>query len=1077
MLKSIFRLALLVLCIHTTLSAQVAFTFKEWEDPSVIELNKEAPRATSIPYMHSDDVFTDDYSRSPWHKSLNGTWKFQYVEQPEQVIQNFWAYDHRDIDWKSIQVPGNWEMQGYGVPLYSNFIYQFPINPPFIDHSHNPVGMYRTRFQVPSNWNGREVILNFGSVSGAMYVWVNGKAVGFSKVSKTAAEFNITPYLQKGTNVLACQVLRWHDGSYMEDQDMWRMSGLERDVMLYARNQNSIQDFFVKTNLDDKFQQGVVSATVDVRSFKDAFNQNFGVTLEIFDKNKTSVFKQEKKINNERGSKINSLAFEGIVKSPAQWSAEFPNLYTTVITLKDGKSGQVLDVVGSKVGFRRVEIKNGSLLVNGKRILAKGVNRHEHDPDKGKYCSRDLMIKDIVIMKQFNLNTCRASHYPNDPLWYKLCDEYGLYVIDEANIESHGLGAEFQFFYDKSIHPSYDPKWYEAHRDRWRRLVERDKNHACIIIWSPGNECGDGPIFKEGYEWMKKRDNTRPIMSEQAGEGANTDIVAPMYPWIPDMEAYAANKKVVGGEKWTLNSKPPMVDDPKTKPYIMCEYAHAMGNSTGNFQKYWDIMLGSKNMQGGCIWDWVDQGIRYTAPWGKGTGMVYGGDLGGHNRYTDYNFVCNGVVDADRNPHPGLWEVKKVYQNIVFKAEDLAAGKISITNYSSFTNLRDYDFSYELSTNGAPAERQPFAFECPPGETKTVQLTLPMFKLMPGTEINLNLYANQRQATLALPAGHEVAKEQFAYTGSYFSRNFDNGGSLKIEKSADMLKFSSGDIAGAFNTKNGEWAAYTHKGNNVFWSFFYGGPKAFPDPYFWRAPTDNDFGNNFPNYASIWRSGHVNRKVKKVTAGEQSKAGIEIKVEYRLTDVQADYTLTYFIQNDGSVRVQAAIDLGTGSELPDMGRFGMRLLLPRSTDQLEYYGRGPWENYNDRNTGSSLGVYANDVANELTRGYIRPQENANHTDTRRIKLTNKQGYGIEIEGTQPLSFSALPYLTEDLDEGMVKRNRHVMDLVERPFVAVHVDLKQRGVGGDNSWGAQPHDQYRVTEKKMEYGYVIRAIGQ
>ncbi len=1072
---SILSLVLLSL----SLEGQVSLSFKEWQSPVTVEVGKLPPRATMMHYAAAADVFADAYDRSPWFQSLNGNWKFHYADRTSARPEVFHEENFRDGDWPSIPVPSNWEMQGWGIPIYTNFIYPFPPNPPFVDPAHNPVGSYRTRFEVPAHWDGRQTILHFGSVSGAMYVWVNGKAVGFSKVAKTPAEFDITPYLKPGVNLLCCQVIRWHDGSYMEDQDMWRLTGIERDVYLYAKGELSVQDFFLKTGLDDQYTNGTVAATVDLRPLTSKVIPDVAVALEIFDAARTRIFSQEKKV--KAGTQV---SFIGQVMKPQQWSAEFPNLYTAIITVKDA-TGKVIESTGGKVGFRRVEIKNGSLLVNGKRILVKGVNRHEHDPDRGKVPTRDLMVKDIVTMKQFNINTCRSAHYPNDPLWLKLCDELGMYVIDEANIESHGMGAEFQFFLkaDKSNHPAYDPQWKAAHHDRWQRMFERDKNHACNIVWSLGNECGDGPVFAEGYRWLKSKDNTRPVVSEQAGEGANTDIVTPMYPYMYDMKAYASNQKIVGarfineGGAWKPNPKPELAPDKKTRPYILCEYSHAMGNSSGNFQEYWDVILGSDNMQGGCIWDWVDQGIRYKDHWNRGEYFVYGGDLGSHNFYTDLNFVCNGVVDADRNPHPGLWEVKKVYQNVHFKADDLSAGQIAVFNHFNFTNLREYDFRWELLNNGVKTADGAFTVDCLPGQMTKVKLNLPVFKLAAGTEMTLNLSAHQRTATAALPTGHEIARAQFAYGGNYFTKNATSEGALQITKTAGQVAFRSGDIAGTFDAATGEWTSYTRKGVNVFWAFPYGGPKAFPDPYFWRAPTDNDFGNNFNNYANIWRSAHVNRQVKKVTVGEQGKDGQPIKVEYRLTDIRADYTLEYLIQNDGSVRINASIDLGEDAQLPDMGRFGMRLLLPKSAEQLEYYGRGPWENYADRNTAAHLGVWKNSPMREFTRGYIRPQENGYHTDVRNLRLTDVNGSGIEIEGLQPLGFSALPYLTEDLDEGAVKKNRHVGELVERPFVAVHIDLKQRGVGGDNSWGAQPHDQYRIFDKKMQYGFVVKAVGR
>jgi beta-galactosidase len=1044
--------------------AQINFTFKEWQDPAIVAVNKEPARATAMAYAKADDVFADQYTRSPWFRSLNGRWKFNYVDQTEKRPTTFFRDDFRDGQWADIAVPSNWEMQGWGIPIYTNFVYPFPPTPPLIDPKHNPVGSYRTRFTVPENWTGREVILHFGSVSGAMYVWVNGRAVGFSKVAKTPAEFNITPYLRKGSNLLCCQVIRWHDGSYLEDQDMWRLTGIERDVMLYARGKTHIDDFFVKGGLDDSYTNGTVDASVTVKGAGTST-----VMLEIFDKTRSKVFSQE-----QRGG-AGTFNFKGTVPKPAQWSSEAPNLYTTVITLKNS-AGQVLEATGCKTGFRRVEITDGVFRINGQRALVKGVNRHEHDPETGKAAlTREDMIRDITLMKQNNINTCRSSHYPNDPLWLKLCDEYGLYVVDEANIESHGLGAEFQHFIDKPKHPSYDPLWFPAHHDRTRRCVERDKNYPCIVAWSLGNECGNGPVFFETYKWIKERDNTRPVMSEQSGIALNTDIITPMYPTPQEMALSAADptqRKVPTSFSAGGSGQP----NEKIRPVILCEYAHAMGNSTGNFQKYWDVILspGNKYLQGGCIWDWVDQGVRYNDRY-KGSYFLYGGDLGSQDFYTDYNFVCNGLVDADRNPHPGLYEVKKAYQDIYFRNLDWSNGEVTVYNYFNFTNLRDYDFRWEMLMNGKKSMEGKFTVDCAPGQTAKARIDVPTFKLAPGTELSLTIYALQRTATATIPAGHEVAREQFAGSGDYFSKNYDLGGTLETNQQGDELRFTSGPTSGTFNTKTGDWTAYNYQGKPVFWSFFYGGPKAFPDPYFWRAPTDNDFGNNFQQYAGIWRTAHVNKQLRRVRVGDKKAEGLPITVEYRLHDVQANYTVTYLIQNDGAVRIDAAMGIDAKAEMPEMGRYGMRLLLPRSTDNLSYFGRGPWENYADRNTASLLSIWTDKAANQYTQTYIRPQENGYHTDTRWIRLVDNDGIGLEIEGLQPLSFSAMPYLTEDFDDGATKKQRHTGDMVQRPFVAVHVDLKQRGVGGDNSWGAQPHEEYRLTGREWRYGYVVRAI--
>nr|MCU0388928.1 DUF4981 domain-containing protein [Chitinophagaceae bacterium] len=718
----------------------------DWENPTLIEVNKEQPHASFMLYANAADAKKDDYNSSPFYKSLNGTWKFVYAATPAERIVDFYSEKVNTSAWNDIPVPSNWEMKGYGTPIYTNIIYPFPRNPPFVGND-NPVGTYRKEFSVPDAWEGQEVLLHFGSITGCAFVYVNGQKVGMSKVSKTAAEFNITKYLRKGSNLLAVQVFRWHDGSYLEDQDFWRMSGIERDVFIYAMPKVTIWDFFLKAGLDAQYKNGLFSAEVILRKFEGASLQKGSVSVAITDKQGKILFSEEQKFS-ATGETLPVLNFKGTVVNPLKWSAEFPNLYDCIITLKNEK-GEPLNYTGARIGFRTIEIKNAQLLVNGIATYVHGVNRHEHDEVEGHVTTRALMIKDLRLMKQFNINAIRLSHYPNDPLFYKLCDEYGFYVVDEANIESHGMGAELQGSFDKSVHVAYRPEWAEAHLDRHRRMVERDKNHPSVIIWSLGNECGNGPVFYDAYKWIKQRDNTRPVQFEQAGENENTDIVCPMYPRIRDMKKYAE-------------------DNTKTRPYIMCEYSHAMGNSNGNFREYFDIIRNSRHMQGGFIWDWVDQGIKKQTPDGR-TYWAYGGDLGGYMLYNDENFCANGLVAADRTPHPGLYEVKKVYQKIEFKAKDLAAGIITISNLYDFTNLDQYNFRWELMRNGVKTESGTFSVQLAPHKETDVTLTLPSLTAEPGAEYFLNLYATISNASTNefMPVGHEIAREQLHFRGDF----------------------------------------------------------------------------------------------------------------------------------------------------------------------------------------------------------------------------------------------------------------------------------------------------------------------
>ncbi len=1014
----------------------------DWENPELYELNKEKPHAAFMLFGNQQDVMTDDYSRSPYYQSLNGSWKFTYVDKHADRITDFYRTDLDISKWNDIAVPSNWELKGFGIPIYTNIVYPHPKTPPFIGPN-NPVGTYRKEFTIPDNWSGKEVLLHFGSITGCAFVYVNGEKVGMSKVAKSPAEFNITKYLQRGKNLLAVQVFRWHDGSYIEDQDFWRLSGIERDVFLYATPSATIWDFFLKSDLDAQYKNGLFSADISLRNFTNSKQKEAIVSIDILDKTGKKIFSRQQQVLLS-GDSMQQIHVEGKIVNPLKWNAETPNLYSCVITLKSG-TDEIY--AGSKIGFRKVEIKNAQLHVNGVPVYVKGVNRHEHDDINGHVPTRELMLKDIQLMKQFNINAVRTSHYPNDVLWYKLCDEYGLYLVDEANIETHHMGATLQGWFDSTKHPAYLPQWAAAHMDRIERLVERDKNHPSVIIWSMGNECANGKVFHDAYLWMKQRDKSRPVQFEQAGQDWNTDIVCPMYPDMNSMKRYAA-------------------DNTQTRPYIMCEYSHAMGNSNGNFREYWDVIMSSKHMQGGFIWDWVDQGLKTTDSNGK-TFWAYGGDLGGFYLQNDENGVADGLVSSDRTPDPGLYEVKKVYQNIQFSAKDIATGVITIKNSFDFTNLDQYNFKWQLIRNGETIKEESFNAEIAPHQQKDITLAIPMIKAVEGTEFYVNIIATTKKATGLVAAGHEIAMEQFKSGGDYFAKSKTTNGALQIKKEEGKLSFQSGNISGEVDLKNGTVRNYKSKEGMQL--------NRFPEPYFWRAPTDNDFGNDMPSKLGIWRNADVNRKVKTVTAGEQTANGVSIKVVYELTGIAVPYTLEYFIQNDGSIQVTASMDM-TGRDLPELPRFGMRMQLPEQFSNLQYYGRGPWENYSDRNEAAFIGTYKDDVKNQFYKGYIRPQESGYKTDVRWLSLTNSAGVGLLIEGVQPICFSATNYSVEDLDPGMTKKQQHPTDLKPGGRVQLHIDLKQRGVGGDNSWGQLPHDQYRLLDKKYTYSYIIRLAG-
>ncbi|MAW93760.1 MULTISPECIES: glycoside hydrolase family 2 TIM barrel-domain containing protein [unclassified Leeuwenhoekiella] len=1017
-----------------TCFASLAQEVNEWENPLVYERNKLEPHTDFIAYTNQKDARADVFSISPYYQSLNGTWKFNFVKKPEDRPQDFYETNFDDSNWDSISVPSNWELEGFGIPIYTNIDYPFPKNPPFVDNSYNPVGTYRRSFEIPETWDDKEVILNLSSVSGYARVFINGKEAGMTKVAKSPSEFDITSLLAKGKNKLAIQVFRWHDGSYLEDQDFWRLSGLEQDVFLYALPKTSIWDFFLKAGLENNYKDGVFNASVSLTNFDNAA-QSGSLQLEIIPANASKpVYSATKKFTTAE----TPLNFQTTIKNVKSWSAETPNLYDVVLTLKNA-AGKTLMLTSEQIGFRKIELKNAQLLVNGMPVLIKGVNLHIHDDVKGHVPSREVMLKDLKLMKQNNINAVRTSHYPQNPLWYKLCDQYGMYLVDEANIESHGMGANVHAVKNKDRHPAYQPEWFPSQMDRIQRLVERDKNHPSVIIWSLGNECGNGIFFPQAYDWVKERDTTRLVQFEQANEERNTDVVCPMYPTIDYMREYAAATD-------------------KYRPYIMCEYAHAMGNSTGNFTEYWDIIRSSDQMQGGFIWDWVDQGIKTEDD--MGTYWAYGGDLGGLNFQNDENFCANGLVSSNRTPHPALEEVKMVYQNVQFDF-DKESKKLSVFNEFDFTNLKEYQFKWELLEDGKVIETENFSIAAAPHTSGSAKIKLP--KLDADAEYLLNVNAFTKTATALVPAGHEIAKAQFSLTEPIFATTKTNQ-NLKVKTEGNQLVFDSGSIHGTFDLKTGMFKSYTNGKITL---------EGLPQPYFWRAPTDNDFGNNMPEELNIWRSAHSNVTLQDVKVEKQTEAGLPIEVTYHLNDIDLPYTLAYVIQNDGSIRVTAKLDL-KAKKLPELPRFGMRMQLPAGFDNLEYYGRGPEENYADRNSAAFIGIYKAQV-DSLKMPYIRPQEYGYHTDTRWLKLTDASGRGIEVEGLQPLSFSALPIKTEALDPGETKKNQHPTNLRYRDETTLHIDLAQRGLGGDTSWGAYPHPQYQLTKDGYSYSYMLKLI--
>lgn len=1022
----------------------------EWEDPEVFEINRAYPHASF--YRHASAaaaLMADGYEFSPFYKSLNGRWKFHWVKKPSERPSFFYQNDYDVSGWPEIKVPANWELEGYGIPIYTNIEYPFPQNPPYVGHDYNPVGSYKRSFTVPEGWKNKEVYLHFGGVRSAMYIWVNGKMVGYNEGSKTPAEYLITPYLKEGENSLAVEVYRWSDASYLEGQDFWRLSGIERAVYLFATNKVTMRDFRVVANLDDTYQNGQFSLTLDYRNTSGADATGYLAEAKLMDGD-TEILSFNKKVDIQAGEE-SQLPLKEIVPGVKKWSAETPNLYTLLITLTDNK-GEFVEAISSKVGFRRIEITNSQFLVNGVPIYLKGVNLHDHDPNTGHVVSKELTILDLKRMKEFNINAIRCSHYPKNDFFYRLCDQYGFYVIDEANIETHGMGATNQGLDEdkerQAIHPAYRPEWKAMHLDRTIRMYERDKNFPCIVTWSLGNEAGNGENFFATYQWLKAHDTTRPVQYEGATRYENTDIQAPMYARIPHLVEYAENEPV--------------------RPLILCEYAHAMGNSVGNLQDYWEVIEKYEVLQGGFIWDWVDQGLSTTNAQGQHY-YAFGGDLGGQKLQNDNNFCLNGLVNPARLPHPSLFEVKKVYQYIKFKDFNQKTGELTIYNGYDFIDLSPFLIRWKLLENGVEkANGSLEQIDLEARSTQTVSIALP--SLQKGKEYHLQLSATHRHSTPLLEAGHEVAIESFPlepFQAASFAANTDQA--LRMVQQEEQLVVQGQQFKAIFDKKTGLLHTLDYGFGNVL--------QAPIRPNFWRAPTDNDFGFNMPEKMAVWKAATQQQSLQSFTVqkGETSKnGGIKVTTTYALDSIAGQLTLAYSINGQGEILVSNTLS-EIADTLPKIPRLGNNLILKYPFHQVEWYGRGPHENYQDRNTGALVGRYAKEVS-ELMHAYIRPQENGYRTEVRELSFTDKKGNGILFAAVDELlSFSAHHQLNSDFDEGEKKIQRHDFDVPFRALVNVNIDYKQMGVGGDTSWGAMPHDAYMIFPGSYDYSFIIRPI--
>ena len=1006
-----------------------AQTFQEWRNPEINAVNRAPMHTNYFAFENADAAKKANKKQSTNYMTLNGTWKFNWVKDADSRPTDFWKTGFNDKGWDDLQVPAVWELNGYGDPIYVNVGYawrnQFQNNPPEVPTENNHVGSYRREIVVPASWNGKDIIAHFGSVTSNMYLWVNGRYVGYSEDSKLEAEFDLTPYLKPGQkNLIAFQVFRWCDGSYLEDQDFFRYSGVGRDCYLYARNKKRIQDIRVTPDLDAAYQNGSLSINLDLKG-------SGKVDLELVDT-------QGKQVATATANKSGLVTMN--VENPKKWSAETPYLYTLRASMQGSN-----EVIPVKVGFRKIELKGDQILVNGKAVLFKGADRHEMDPDGGYVVSPERMLQDIQIMKQFNLNAVRTCHYPDDNLWYDLCDQYGIYVVAEANIESHGMG-----YGEKTL--AKNPSYKKAHLERNQRNVQRGFNHPSIIFWSLGNEAGDGPNFEQCYQWIKAEDPSRACQYEQARQKDHTDIFCPMYYGYEGMEKYGQRTDA-------------------TKPLIQCEYAHAMGNSQGGFKEYWDLIRKYPNLQGGFIWDFVDQSCRWK---GKDGVMIYayGGDF---NRFdaSDNNFCDNGLISPDRVPNPHMYEVGYFYKNIGTPPADLSKGEVNVFNENFFRDLSAYYMEWQVLKDGKII-RTGRVDDLKIAPQETAKITLNIGKTCTCKEWLLNVSYKLKNREGLLPAGFTVAKNQLTLN-DYKAPSMDlknvettNVATVVpqiIDNQYHYLIVKGNNFVAEFNKQNGYLSKYAVDGTEMLKE------GAALTPNFWRAPTDNDMGAGLQNKYAAWK----NPGLKLVSLNSKTENDqIVVNAEYDMKNVSAKLYLTYVINNEGAIKVTQKMTADKNATVSPMFRFGMQMQMPKCFETVEYYGRGPVENYSDRNHSTDLGIYRQSV-NEQFYSYIRPQETGTKTDIRWWKQLNAGGNGLKVVGDAPFSASALHYTICSLDDGEQKDQRHSPEVQKADLTNLIIDKAQMGLGCVNSWGALPLPQYMLPYGDYEFTFILTPV--
>ena len=1016
-------------------SGALAQSESRWQNVNINQQNREPRRANFFAFENLEKAQSFDKKKSANYLSMEGMWKFNFVKDHNKRPANFFALKYDDSQWKDFPVPGLFELNGYGDATYKNIGYawatQFDPNPPYISELNNYTGSYRRTFELPKDWKGKDVYFHVGSATSNLTLWVNGKYVGYSEDSKVAAEFNISKYLKPGKNLIAMQVMRWCDGSYFEDQDFWRFTGIAREVYLYARPKLHAADIRLNAALENNYQDGVLNYKVSLKGGK----TDVAITL---------CDKDGKQIAQATGA-------QGVIKVPKvnAWTAETPYLYKAYITLKN-KQGAA-EVIPQKVGFRNVEIKNAQLLVNGQPVLVKGADRHEMDPDGGYVVSLERMIQDIKIMKQLNINAVRTSHYPCDPRWYDLCDEYGIYITAEANLESHGMGYE-----EKSL--AKFPEYIVPHIERNEGNVKPLINHPSVIVWSLGNESGYGVNFEKAYDWVKACDTTRPAQYERGGYDSKTDIHCPMYIGYEESESYCKSNG--------------------TKPYIQCEYAHAMGNSEGGFKEYWDLIRKYPKYQGGYIWDFVDQGLRDKSPITGKEIFTYGGDYG---RYpaSDYNFNCNGILAPNRRLNPHAYEIQYVLQNVWIKDFDAENGSFNVYNENFFKNIDDLNLTATLFANGVKLTTVaiPDTKGIAPQATKLVKSEALKSAIEKAEaehateEITINFAFASDGSQPLVDKGQVMARQQIVLNGYEFDKvdaPANTGSKIEIEETNSYVKVSAERMSVTIGKKTG-MIDYLDVDGEPMLKF-----RESMTPEFWRAPTDNDYGASLQKKMRVWKNPQMNLKSFDKS---ESKDSVVLTANFEMPEVKAELMLRYRINAAGEVAVTEKMTTDKEAKVADLFRYGMQLQMPASFSKLEYYGRGPEENYIDRYSSSFIGKYEANVKDEYYP-YVRPQESGNHTDIRYFSIFNPTtGKGITFEGYAPMECSAIPYLVEDLDAGIEKEHawgQHSGDLVEKGLVQLHIQQRQFGLGCIDSWGASPMEKYRMHYQDRCFSFVIKA---